>query len=259
MGELGDTLGPSRFLVAARSEALDNLVGVITSLLDFTLRFHRPPWWSEQWQQARAEVGPSRHAKLLVRFAREIAEIEREMEWQPPPSRIPPSIQCRRGLKLLRFWLAEGIPTECFHPFLVGGLVGFEGRWPEEVSLAVSHWGSERPAAANLIRELMESSRPRTHALHGDWPVPDEALPDPLVDIAQAVTFGVYLGNVPCTARFEAVTESGRVEATLLEMVLEALREGWSAERLAADLAECGVLLRSAQPRRRRHAEKPQA
>ncbi|GMV37768.1 MAG: hypothetical protein AMXMBFR61_22760 [Fimbriimonadales bacterium] len=251
-------MGPSRFLVAARSEALDKLVGVVTGLLDFTLRFHRPPWWSEQWRQAQSETGPSRHGKLLVRFAREIAEIEREMEWQPPPSRTPPSIQCRRGLKLLRFWLAEGVPDECFRPFLLSGLVGFEGRWPEEVSLAVRHWGSERPAAANLIRELMESSRPRTHALHGDWPVPDEELPDPLVDIAQAVTFGVYLGTVPCTARFEAVSEGGRVPAALLERVLEALREDWSADRLAADLAERGVLLRAVEPPRKRNAERRQ-
>lgn len=239
-------------MVAARSEALDELVDVVTGLLDFTLRFHRPPWWSERWQQAVAETGPSRHGKLLVRFAREIAEIEREMEWQPPPSRIPPSIQCRRGLKLLRFWLAEGIPDECFHPFLSTGLVGFERRWPGEVSLAVRHWGSERRAAANLIRELMESPRPRTHALHGDWPVPDEELPDPLVDIAQAVAFGVYLGTVPCTARFEAVTEGERVEAAALELVLEALREEWTPDRLASSLAERGVLLRSVDPPRDR-------
>jgi len=231
-----------RIRVAMESPALDRLVEIVGGLLDFSWQRSDEGDWSVEWGKAQASAGPSRHNKALTRMARELAEVDREMEWFPPPSRIPKSIHLRNILKVLRIWLIEGIPGECFSWFMQIGLVDVETRWPDELKKACAHWGSERAAAINYIEWLRESDRTRTHAIHGEWPVPPDWMPDDLVEVAYAVTVAVYLGDVvPVTAKYQATAPEGRPEAAVLGQVVEGLRHGVAAEELIRELAADGV------------------
>jgi hypothetical protein len=233
-----------RIRVAMPSEAVDRLVAIVTGLLDFSWDQQKEGDWSAAWLQAQRAAGPSRHSQLLTRMARDISEVEREMEWFPPPSRTPLSIRTRRILKLIRFWLLEGIPGECFHTFLLLGLVDQDERWPEEVRRACESWGSERIAAANYIERLLASNRPRTHAIHGEWPLPEADMADDLVYVAHAVTFAVFLGTTACTARYKARTaEGGRPSKWVLHPVMDALRTGRSVEELLRELSALKVMV----------------
>lgn len=236
---------PFRLRVAMPSPAMDRLIAIVSGQLDFSWQLGEMPDWHGEWLRAQSCAGPSRHNKMLTRMAREISEVERAMEWFAPPGREPRSPHLRHVLKTLRFWLREGVPGECFHWFLQIGLVDVESRWPEELARACRDWGSERSSAVNLIGWLRTANRPRTHALHSEWPLPEPDMPDDLAYIAQAVTFAVFLGDVvPCTARFIATVESGRPQVTTLDTVVDALENDWQAEALIHRLASDGVMVK---------------
>jgi hypothetical protein len=231
------------------SEALDRLIEIVTGKLDFSWELEKRGDWGQAWAKAHADAGPSRDDKALRTMAREIASAERELEWFPPPSREPPCIHVRRVLKLVRYWLDKGVAASCYKGFLWHNLVDLETRWPEEMADACKSWTGDRAAAANYITLLGESNR-RTLMMHAEWPVPEPEYPDDLASIAQAVAFAVYLGVTPCTARFTATASSGeRPDKSVLEPVVEALREGSPAEALVERLAALGVSVAPTEPR----------
>ncbi len=232
-----------RIRPAMEGDGLDQLVGIVTGLLDYSWQLGKHGDWAAAWDSAQKSAGPSRHNKLLTRMAREMREIEREAEWFPPPSRVPVSIHHRHVLKVIRFWLMEGVGAECFRGFMGIGLLDVEDRWPEELRSACEAWGSERVSAANYI-DLLAASKSRSHAIHSEWPLPEEWMPDDLAAIAQAVVFAVYLGIDACTSRFTARTSDGsRPDASVLSPVRRSLIENWPEDRLVGDLAAVGVLV----------------